>query len=325
MENYEQKYKEALEKAKMELKTCDSLDLCATRQLILKLFPDLKKSEDELIREEILNCFVEMKKQGCFPSKHEAQYDSWVSWLEKQGKKELVNFDEAEKEKREFVGDGFIECHADFLDFKEGHTYWFEYIGDDNYNVRSDNLLGKTYHITPCQLYTIFKKLTWLEKQSVPASDYDTLKHKFNVGDWIVNRKGVIGNINEINIDYGMLRYRINWVDGNQSIPIPCFVDDYYHLWTIKDVKKGDILQANKCILIFDSLTKDIDGNTVISSWYFCDSEKFYGMGISKPDLWSIEGVTPATKEQRDFLFQKIHEAGYKWDSNKLELQDIRY
>lgn len=76
----------------------------------------------------------------------------------------LENYDEAEKEKTDFVGDGFIECHADFLDFKEGNTYWLEYIGDDMYNVRSDNLLGKTYHITPCQLYTVFKKLTWFEK-----------------------------------------------------------------------------------------------------------------------------------------------------------------
>jgi hypothetical protein len=31
----------------------------------------------------------------------------------------------------------------------------------------------------------------------------------------------------------------------------------------------------------------------------------------------------PATKEQRDLLFQKMKEAGYEWDSNKKEL--IRY
>lgn len=79
----------------------------------------------------------------------------------------LENYDEAEKEKANFVDDGFIKCFANFLDFKEGETYWLEYIGDDKYNVRSDNLIGKTYHITPCQLYTIFKRLTWLEKQDI--------------------------------------------------------------------------------------------------------------------------------------------------------------
>lgn len=45
-----------------------------------------------------------------------------------------------------------------------------EYVGNDNYIVRDYNLLGKTYHITPCQLYTIFKKLTWIDKQ---AESYD--------------------------------------------------------------------------------------------------------------------------------------------------------
>lgn len=113
------------------------------------------------------------------------------SWLEKQGK-HLTNYDEAEKEKSDFVGDGFIECHADFLDFKEGNTYWLEYIGDDKYNVRSDNLLGKTYHITPCQLYTIFKKLTWLEKQAISS--------KKDVDDAYL--KGVTDTKNEIEKQY---------------------------------------------------------------------------------------------------------------------------
>jgi hypothetical protein len=87
-----------------------------------------------------------------------------------------MSYETAEKEKREFVGDGFIKCYADFQDFKEGETYWLEYIGDDKYNVRSDNLLGKTYHITPCQLYTIFKKQTWLEKQGEQKSLDDVVK-----------------------------------------------------------------------------------------------------------------------------------------------------
>lgn len=33
------------------------------------------------------------------------------------------------------------------------------------HNVRSDNLLGQTFHITPQQLYTVFRPTTWLEKQ----------------------------------------------------------------------------------------------------------------------------------------------------------------
>ena len=83
-----------------------------------------------------------------------------IDWLEKQGEIDKTHYDTAEKEKRNFVRDSFIKCYDDFQDFKKGETYWLEYMGNDNYNVRSDNLLGKTYHITPCQLYTVFKKET---------------------------------------------------------------------------------------------------------------------------------------------------------------------
>ena len=55
------------------------------------LIPELKESEDDRIRKQILDCFRTMKQQGCFPSKHKEQYDSWIAWLEKQGKKPQVD------------------------------------------------------------------------------------------------------------------------------------------------------------------------------------------------------------------------------------------
>lgn len=33
--------------------------------------------------------------------------------------------------------------------------------------------------------------------------------------------------------------------------------------------------------------------------------------------------VHPATKEQRDLLFQKMKEAGYEWDADKKELKKV--
>lgn len=136
----------------------------------------MKANENKRIRKEIIDFFRKQKiflqKTSAFVKnnpKYRFVMDA-IAYLEKQDE-HLENFDEAEKEKSDFVGDGFIKCLANFLDFKEGETYWLEYIGDDKYNVRSDNLLSKTYHITPCQLYTVFKKLTWLEKQG----DYNRL------------------------------------------------------------------------------------------------------------------------------------------------------
>ena len=161
--DYEKAYKEALAKAKAYDEALELMKDCIPDENGLvhvrpeEIFSEFETSEDERVRKEI---------EQLIQCMHDAdpRKERWLAWLEKQSE-HLENYDEAEKEKADFVGDGFIKCYADFQDFKEGETYWLEYIGDDKYNVRSDNLLGKTYHITPCQLYTVFKKMTWLEKQ----------------------------------------------------------------------------------------------------------------------------------------------------------------
>ena len=160
--NYEKKFKDAFERAKKVIEYYKEHHRCdeASIEDLESIFPELKEPWEEKIRKEILEYFQQFENEEL----RGVDISDWIIWLEKQGE-HLENYDEAEKEKDGFVGGGFIECQADFLDFKEGNTYWLEYIGDDKYNVRSDNLLGKTYHITPCQLYTVFKKLTWLEKQ----------------------------------------------------------------------------------------------------------------------------------------------------------------
>ena len=154
------------------------------------------------------------------------------------------------------------------------------------------------------------------EKHGVQKSNGKT-ESKFMVGDWVVLEDSLS--------TYKIVEVCKPWyevISNNDGMQYSIGFDeeDDCRLWTIYDAKKGDILQANKCTLIFDSLAKDIDGNTVISSWYYCNTKTFYGMGTYKPDLWVIEGVTPATKEQRDFLFAKMKEAGYEWDNDKKEL-----
>lgn len=168
------RFDEALERARIWK---DKSGMPKDRQGILDdIFPELKENDSEKIRKEPID-FVKSRLAG-FP-----ECDRFIAWLGKQGEIDKESYKIDEKEKREFVGDGFIKCYADFQDFKEGETYWLEYIGDDKYNVRSDNLLGKTYHITPCQLYTVFKKLTWLEKQGEP-NPYSGVSFKYDGHTW---------------------------------------------------------------------------------------------------------------------------------------------
>ena len=159
--DYEKKYKEALERCRKLYNEAKSCEYTTDMEDYETIFPELK-SEDERIRKTLIDMFSSNGKKDW----RNIPTQKIIAWLEKQGEVDTASYEIAENEKREFIGDGFIKCHADFKDFKEGETYWLEYIGNDNYNVRSDNLLGKTYRITPGQLYLVFKKTTWLEKQS---------------------------------------------------------------------------------------------------------------------------------------------------------------
>jgi len=46
-----------------------------------------------------------------------------------------------DSEKNLYVSNKFLTCMVDFGDFKKGENYWLEYVGDDTYVVRSEDLL----------------------------------------------------------------------------------------------------------------------------------------------------------------------------------------
>ena len=90
-------------------------------------------------------------------------------------------------------------------------------------------------------------------------------------------------------------------------------IDKSASAFTIQDAKDGDVLASKDGdeILIF----RNLDSNTSFSSYYNIKGEGEIG--------WSNRSFIPATKEQRDLLFQKMKEAGYRWDSEKKELKKI--
>ena len=148
-------YDEAIKKAESLYKAAEPMSGCNV--IIETLFPELKESEDEKVRKKLINLVKKSYEQGGY-ALHKWEADEMLTWLEKQGENCLVNFDEAEKEKYDFVSGQFIECRKSFNGFKEDNSYWLEYIGDDNYIGRSDNILNQKFHITPRQLFTLF---TW--------------------------------------------------------------------------------------------------------------------------------------------------------------------
>jgi len=153
--------------------------------------------------------------------------------------------------------------------------------------------------------------IAWLEKQG-EQNHYDEVMPKFNVGDWITNSE-YTWKVTAIHpLDYILQSQNGDTVDDTIS-----HVDEHFHLWTIQDAKDGDVLASNHSIFIF-------------SQGYMAGKPEVHcgimnGLFIAKPKgCWTNEKCYPATKEQRDLLFQKMKEAGYEWIPEKKELKMIK-
>lgn len=147
----------------------------------------------------------------------------------------------------------------------------------------------------------------------------DKVKPKFHEGDWIViDRPCQIISIND-NGDY-IVQY---CDDENTHILSKKFCESYFHIWTIRDTKDGDVLATSDYILIFEKLLPK-DGGVSYCHYDFGSSTPQFD--FNKDDNWYFgkeAKVYPATKEQRGLLFQKMREVGYEWDAEKKELEKI--
>jgi hypothetical protein len=158
--------------------------------------------------------------------------------------------------------------------------------------------------------------IAWLEKQGEQKS-VNKVELKFNVGDWVVWDNKISCHIDNIYQGKESLMYTITDVHNiTRSCSVKGF-DNNAHLWTIQDAKDGEVLAAHECYVIF----KEIDGLNIkcyCTYHYIGFNPSFY-----VDTLQNKTAFYPATKKQREFLFKKMHDAGYEWDSEKKELKKI--
>ena len=153
----------------------------------------------------------------------------------------------------------------------------------------------------------------------------DNIEPKFKVGDWITDGNNALLCVEKFEIDYG---YELKATDDQIfHFVSPNLVDANYHLWTIQDAKDGDVLCTYECdepkiVFILKGTPKKHYALSyhcyynIMYPHFASDSEK----GCLAPN---DEDVKPATKEQRDLLFQKIKEEEYEWDAERKELKKI--
>jgi hypothetical protein len=126
---------------------------------------DYKAGNCWYIKDAIYHC----GRDGYLTDQNGVSWSCTPEWF-----KEYIqsNTEWAEEEKTHFVSGQFLQCKLSFDGFKESEHYWLEYVGDDMYVGRSDNILNQKFHITPRQLYTLFsQQLEEKQKENPKSAD----------------------------------------------------------------------------------------------------------------------------------------------------------
>lgn len=156
----------------------------------------------------------------------------------------------------------------------------------------------------------------WLEKQGEQKSA-NKVEPKFKVGDWVVC------DCNNVSYSYiesiSETKYNLQCIDGSHEKMSVEYVDRCWHLWTIQDAKDGDVLQLGGVTAIFKEYITCRYCKCYCSIY---DGEFEIPSQNDDDDIYGCYHATPATKEQRDLLFQKMKEVDYEFDFEKKELKN---
>lgn len=163
--------------------------------------------------------------------------------------------------------------------------------------------------------YDKIKDSEWFKKthegMSVSEENIDP-KPKFKVGDWIIsNNKQSTYQV--IEVKRGIYVIRDNADNHEYHIGIEeC--EKSGRLWNISDAKPGDVLQLGIVTAIF---RKYIGNEHCKCYCSVCNGEFEIPSQEGEDSRYGCFSATPATKEQHDLLFDKMHEAGYEWEEGK--------
>ena len=246
------------------------------------------------------------------------------NWLEKQGTPAKLS----EEEQNRFAKGVLSSCALSFINDLEAHKKEgkmcvsngeCEDIENAFQNAMWDRL--HRYYCKYIERQGIKSQgksaLEAIEEEKVDNANKIEVKPEFEVGDWVVDEddnsinqiKRVMEEVTKGNFSYDLV--------GGGYFPS---TKKNYHLWSLQDAKQGDILAFDdETIVIF----KDLYNATTFHSYCYIEDGVFNISEDETPDWWEGKNFHPATKEQKDFLFKRMEEEGYKWDDEHKELKKI--
>ena len=294
--DYEKLYNEALERAR-QIHTTNGDEHKKSTEYI---FPELKVNEDEKIRENCIH-FLELQKAHCAAT---FAIDECIAWIEKQDKTtDNINVEEMVlRYSQTRDGSWGLPVNCQIKAYRQGILDAVNMFG---IKQSEQKLQGNT---DPAETN---------EEQVDNANEGEP---KFKVGDWITNRgnsyliAAIEDNMYLFEIG-GYTNEKLNW-DTIEN------VDKHYHLWTIQDALDCDILVNGSNIFIFSH----ISGTRVMGYCHInLDNKMVYDDKGKNECFGLIDAVfTPATREQRGYLFSTLFANGYTWDICKQEIKKSR-
>ena len=300
--NYKEFNKGCFEEAKRLYRTANA----DQRYVLEKLFPELVESEDEKIREKLINTFNFYDPAMNSPYLLGINRNDIVAWLEKQGEqKNKIN-----SCKITFEDVLALECAMKTIKITKGCAELYKILVPLYDKIHNAYLVEKQGKQKEPQVYKTKDDeiITYSE-----TNGYKVVEPKFKVGDWVVNKLGNIWHIDS----FDAKNYQVTNNKGEHNY-FPIDIQDRMHLWTINDAKPGDILELDSGIGIF----KDncIDSHNIHCYCYYSYEDV---LEINKDSLYDNYQSHPATKEQCDTLMKAITDAGYTFDFEKKELKKI--
>lgn len=281
--DYEIAYKEALNEAIIAYKDEDR-HLKATLE---RIFPELKESEDERVKRifHSISSKISLHLHDIFTEEEFQCFDAWsIAWLEKQGNK---------------LAETNV-CAVDLSSCSEEYRKAYY----DGYNKCNRDWLRK-------QDKKVQGKSALEAIKEEKVDNANKVESKFKVGDWLQYRNAQPFYVEEITSQ--------GYVNGISCLPFSW--EGEIHLWTIADAQDGDVLVASDgSIFIFAGVVD-------CACKYYITLTATNDVKINKEKkggYWETSrAVYPATKEQRDLLFQKMKESGWGFDFEKKELKKI--
>ena len=361
MDIYEQKYKEALERAQKAVYKGQ-----VSQNFVDDIFPELVESEDERIRKTLIAFFRdwERTKSHCW----NVNVSDILTWLEKQREYVYRPFAgstiEDAAEKAQALGDKIILAfNGAYIPVKGKTTneivaeYYNWLKNQSKKSITIDiNKMVSEYSTTEdgdfgfpinCMIRAYKKGIEDVLKlkQDNPygqrkecedcqfnyageCKGYCALRREHKPTDK-VEPKFKVG-------DWVVKQNGENFWNGDCVAQIIDITDcDKYwlnidcwvrardiRLWTIQDAKDGDVLAVKS----MDGYPFPFVAIYKEHGLNFFNSYcyiSFEGKFYKSESGHSTENIYLATKEQRDLLFEKMKEAGYEWDADKKELRKI--